>query len=123
MKKTILWIQMILLSSLLLALPATAKPEKAEKEEPAPKYHSSVQAPKSDEKPAQLQKLARITEKEAIQKATAKAGTSKFSKVELENEDGNVVYVVKFKNGAQEREIVVDAGNGNILADEVEKAD
>ncbi|MBN9419644.1 hypothetical protein ABS71_07310 [bacterium SCN 62-11] len=120
MKKTLLWMQALLFSGMLLMLPAAAKPEK---DEAPPKYHSSIQAPKTDEKPEQLKKLAKITEKDAIQTATAKAGTSKFHKVELENEDGNVVYVVKFKNGTQEREIVVDAGNGKILADEIEKAD
>ena len=95
MKKTLLWMQALLFSGMLLMLPAAAKPEK---DEAPPKYHSSIQAPKTDEKPEQLKKLAKITEKDAIQTATAKAGT-------------------------QEREIVVDAGNGKILADEIEKAD
>lgn len=64
---------------------------KNDKEEGKPKYRSSVQAPKEDEKAEQLQKLSRISQQEAVQQATAKAGSAKMLKAKLEKEDGNVV--------------------------------
>jgi uncharacterized membrane protein YkoI len=99
--------------------PALAKPKK---EESAVKYHSSIRAPKYQQKPGQLQKLAKITEKEAVAAASARAGSSNYIKVELESENGNVVYVVEFKNGKQERKIIVDAGTGKILAAQLDRA-
>ncbi len=64
---------------------------------------------------ANLEKSARITPEQAKSAALAQvAGTVR--KVELENEDGNVVYGVAIKtaNGG-ERDVKVDAGNGQVL--------
>ena len=63
---------------------------------------------------ASLEKLARITPEQAISAALAQvAGTVK--KVELENEDGNVVYGVEIQTSKGTRDVKVDAGNGQVL--------
>ena len=61
-----------------------------------------------------LKSLARITPEQASAAALAQVpGTVK--KVELENEDGNVVYGVEIKTADGERDVKVDAGNGRVL--------
>jgi uncharacterized membrane protein YkoI len=61
-----------------------------------------------------LKSLARITPEQAQAAALAQvAGTVK--KVELENEDGNVVYGVEIKTADGESDIKVDAGDGRVL--------
>ncbi len=67
-----------------------------------------------------LQTLATITPEQAKSAALAQvSGTVK--KVELENEDGNVVYGIEIKTADGERDVKVDAGNGSVL--HVEKDD
>lgn len=69
---------------------------------------------------ARLQSLATISADQAKSAALAQvAGT--VTKVELENEDGNVVYGVEIKTADGERDVKVDAGNGSVL--HVEKGD
>lgn len=58
----------------------------------------------------ELQKLATISIQEALQAAESFAGGQAHT-VELENEDGNLVYEVVVKL----QEIYVDAGNGKLL--------
>ena len=61
-----------------------------------------------------LKSLARITPEQASAAALAQVpGTVK--KVELENEDGNVVYGVEIKTANGERDVKVDAGDGRVL--------
>jgi uncharacterized membrane protein YkoI len=61
-----------------------------------------------------LQSLARITPEQAQAAALAQVpGTVK--KVELENEDGNVVYGVEIKTAKGESDVKVDAGDGRVL--------
>ena len=61
-----------------------------------------------------LKSLARITPEQASAAALAQVpGTVK--KVELENEDGNVVYGVEIKTADGERDVKVDAGDGRVL--------
>jgi uncharacterized membrane protein YkoI len=61
-----------------------------------------------------LKSLARITPEQAQAAALAQVpGTVK--KVELENEDGNVVYSVEIKTADGERDVKVDAGDGRVL--------
>jgi uncharacterized membrane protein YkoI len=64
---------------------------------------------------ARLQSLARITPEQAKSAALAQvSGTLK--KVELENEDGNVVYGVEIQTAdGGDRDVKVDAGNGQVL--------
>ena len=59
---------------------------------------------------AQLQSLAKISASVAQQIAEAAQG-SKASSVNLENEDGNLMYAVNIG----QNEVKVDAGNGQIL--------
>lgn len=69
---------------------------------------------------ARLQPLAKITAEQAKSAALAKfPGTVK--KVELEKEDGNVVYGIEIKTADGDRDVKVDAGNGQIL--HIEKDD
>ncbi len=61
-----------------------------------------------------LQSLAKITPEQAKSAALAQvSGTVK--KVELENEDGNVVYGVEIQTADGDREVKVDASNGQVL--------
>lgn len=61
-----------------------------------------------------LKSLARITPEQASAAALAQApGTVK--KVELENEEGNVVYGVEIKTADGESDVKVDAGDGRVL--------
>lgn len=64
---------------------------------------------------AKLQPLAKITARQAQQAAQTSVG-GQASKVELENEDGNLVYAVKIG----QQEVKVDAGNGRVLYSENE---
>lgn len=64
---------------------------------------------------AKLQPLAKITAQQAQQAAQSAVG-GQASKVELENEDGNLVYEVKIG----QQEVIVDAGNGRVLYSENE---
>ena len=61
-----------------------------------------------------LKSLARITPEQAQAAALAQVpGTVK--KVELENEDGNVVYGVEIKTANGKSDVKVDAGDGRVL--------
>src|SRR3954453_19283438 len=77
---------------------------------------------------AELKKMAKIRESEATKKALAaveaKAGDKKAGEAELEVENGYLIYAVdvkvKGKDGVEE--ILVDAGDGKVLAHEHETA-
>jgi uncharacterized membrane protein YkoI len=61
-----------------------------------------------------LKSLARITPEQASAAALAQVpGTVK--RVELENEDGNVVYGVEIKTANGDSDVKVDAGDGRVL--------
>ncbi len=72
-----------------------------------------------DPEPANLASLAKITAKDAKVKALAGQpdGTT-VTEVELENEDGCLIYGVELSDGS---EVMIDAGNGEVL--QVELAD
>lgn len=63
---------------------------------------------------AQYEALATITAEQAKQKAEAAQGAT-ATKVELDEDDGSLVYEVRFAN---KTEVLVDAGNGEILKTE-----
>lgn len=96
-----------------------------EVEEQEPSLDGSVQAPDDEslseqEEADQLAQLdGLISESEAITAATADGGTA--DRVELGNENGSVVWEVEVTraDGTVE-EVVIDAGNGDVLATEVE---
>jgi uncharacterized membrane protein YkoI len=79
-------------------------------------------SPAEQAEAARYQKLARITADQARSAALAAVpGTAKT--VELENEDGNLVYGVTVKAAAGERDVKVDAGNGKVLKIEQDEQD
>lgn len=75
-----------------------------------PRYDCSIKVP--DPEPADLTSLAKITPEQA--KAAAQAARPGFpvKQVELENENGCLIYDVEFADGW---EIKIDAGNGKVL--------
>jgi uncharacterized membrane protein YkoI len=89
--------------------------ERAEKAEKAPQYHSSIQADKGLENEAALRKLAKITLQDAVRAAKG-AAPGTVAESGIENEDGNVVYTVEMRSGKSTSEVIVDAGNGKVLA-------
>ena len=90
------------------------------------KLASSIQADDSKEvseaqESASLAKAAKITEDDAKKIATGavdKNAVGEITQVELENEDGNVLYSVEFTKDGIETDVKIDAGNGKVLATE-----
>ena len=78
-------------------------------------YHSSIQVPANLERESELQKLAKITKEDAVRAAKA-AAPGTVSGTKLENEDSNLVYTVEITNGNKTSEVIIDAGNGTVLA-------
>ena len=68
---------------------------------------------------AALQGLARITADDASAAALASHPGTVIT-VELENENGNVVYAVEVDNGSGTVDVKVDAGNGTVLSSEAD---
>lgn len=104
-----------------------------------PPYRSSIQVPddqdeedeekdeneekereESEENEAvRLQALARVTADQARSAALSRVpGT--VQEVELENEDGNLVYSVEVRTATGEQDVKVDAGNARVLHVEVD---
>jgi uncharacterized membrane protein YkoI len=93
-----------------------------------PSYTSSVQVPESateendQAEAAALQAAAKISPEQAKQAALAAVpGTA--GKVELENENGNVVYGVEVTANGTTTDVKVDAGNASVLAQETDQKD
>ncbi len=63
---------------------------------------------------AQLAPLAKITAQQAKTVALKKVSGT-VNKVELDNENGNVVYSVEVKNNKKSSDVKIDAGNGKVL--------
>jgi len=79
-------------------------------------------SPEEQAEAARYQRLARITADQARSAALAAVpGTA--TSVELENEDGNLVYGVTVKAASGERDVKVDAGNGKVLHIEQDEQD
>jgi uncharacterized membrane protein YkoI len=75
---------------------------------------NEAESPKEQAEAARYQSLARISAAQARSAALASVpGTA--GSVELENEDGNLVYGVTVKTTGGERDVKVDAGNGKVL--------
>jgi len=94
---------------LSLALPLAAKPLP---------YHSSIQL-KANEKLSSSAAAVKFSPAQAEAIAQKAAPHAKVLKTKLENEEGNVVYEVLLQDGKQEREILVDPGNGKILSNQI----
>ncbi|MHA2028320.1 MAG: PepSY domain-containing protein [Candidatus Kariarchaeaceae archaeon] len=74
---------------------------------------SSVQV--SEDYNGDFSELSLITEEEARSFASAYADNGKALGAELESEKGNVVWEVEVKYNGDEFDIIVDAGNGEVL--------
>lgn len=66
------------------------------------------------EEAKQLSNLATVTQEEAKQFALAEINGI-VKDIQLENEDGNVVYGVEIENAGTSVDIKIDAGNGKVL--------
>jgi len=78
-----------------------------------PAYTGSVKV--GDHEPADLGKLATVTVDQASAAAVAVNPGATAVKVELDNENGYLVYSVELSNGA---DVKVDAGTGKVLCTE-----
>lgn len=92
----------------------------------SPSIQSTVTAPNGPDQAggendaaesAALAKLAKITPAQA-KDAALKAYPGTADKVELENENGSVVYAVAVHTATGQLDVKVDAGNGTVLAAE-----
>ncbi len=86
----------------------------------SPAYTSSVTAPQDQGtneagEAKALAGLAKLTPDQASAAATA-AVPGTVNKVQLENENGNVVYGVEITTSAGTADVKIDAGNGSVLA-------
>jgi len=103
------------------ATPDTATTNQAQD----PSYKASVQIPEGSTEndqaeAAALQAAAKISPDQAKQAALAAVpGTA--AKVELENENGNVVYGVEVTANGTTTDVKVDAGNGSVLAKDADQ--
>lgn len=84
----------------------------------SPSYPCSIKVPKPE--PADLAALAKITAEQAMDAAQAAYPGSKVQKVELENENGCLVFCVNLSNGL---EVKVDAGTAAVLRHEQVNSD
>lgn len=84
----------------------------------SPSYDCSIRVPEPE--PANLAPLAKITADQAIAAAKAAYPGTQVKKVELENENGCLIYEVHLSNGM---ELKVDAGTGKVVHQEQEKAE
>jgi uncharacterized membrane protein YkoI len=116
-KKTVaaLTLATIMTAAGALTLSAHEGKGKEKGEEKAPQYHSSIQADKKVENESALRKLAKITLEDAVRTAQG-AAPGTVTESGIENEDGNVVYTVEVRSANSTTEVVVDAGNGKVLA-------
>jgi uncharacterized membrane protein YkoI len=106
---------LLLAGALILALGSTVigtgKEAQAAQQEPG--LTCSIKVPKPE--PADLSALAKIKAGEAMTAAKKAYPGIVVKKVELDNENGCLVYSLELRNGG---EILVDAGNGAILRKE-----
>lgn len=85
-----------------------------------PTYTSSVRTTAKDDDAA-LVKLTKIKLADAARIGESAVPGSTAVEVELENEGGNVVWVVEVVGSGTEHEVVVDAGNGKVLDQKVDR--
>lgn len=90
-------------------------------------YRSSVQIPNKEwsdhEERAALQKSAKISLDQARQFAAKRYPRAVIVDADLENHEGQVVYEVDLEDGALERTLILDAGNGRLLFEKSEPRD
>lgn len=88
-------------------------------------YRSSIQLPAVErtdrEEEAALRRAATISENQALTAAQKAVPGGKLLEKELDLENGNVVYEFEFLVNNEERVVIVDAGNGSILANYLDR--
>lgn len=107
--------------------PQATAPAGAARQEQEPRYSGSVPAPteqtgqsEQDEATA-LQGLAKITADQAKAAALVQFPGATVQKIELDDENGSVVYSVELIDSAgQGQDVKVDAGNAKVLHVEVD---
>ncbi len=120
MKNSAFWKGASLALALLLAEAAgqvawAAAPGGAQQQgqKQVPAYTCSIKVPQPE--PADLSTLAKIKADQAMAAAQAAFPGAQVKKVELDNENGCLMYSVDLSNGM---DVKVDAGNGSILHQE-----
>lgn len=89
--------------------------EKGEKNDEGRAEGSERESAGEQEEAARLQKLARVTPDQARAAALARV-PGQVKQVELDNEDGNLVYAVEVQDAkGVTQEVTVDAGNARVL--------
>lgn len=78
-----------------------------------PTYTCTIKVPEPE--PNDLTSLAKIKADQAMAAAQAAYPGAQVKKVELDNENGCLVYSLELSNG---EEVLVDAGNGSVLRKE-----
>lgn len=85
-------------------------------------YHSSVTTGVTDDSGPEaahdlaLSKAARISLTQALTAGTQAVPGGTAMGVELDDKDGNVVYTVDVVTSTEKTQVIVDAGNGRVLA-------
>jgi uncharacterized membrane protein YkoI len=82
---------------------------------------SSIQI-KGDVSEQEEKNSAKIDAKEVVN-ILNKEQSGKIIKIDLENEDGNLVYKAEVLNDTQVIDFIIDAGNGKVLNQEIDKSD
>ncbi|MHB8992243.1 MAG: PepSY domain-containing protein [Chloroflexota bacterium] len=105
----------------------TVQQDQANQEQQQPSYTGSIQAPQDQEGQSEqdeakaLAGMAKTTADQAKQAALAQFQGATVKKVELENENGFVVYGVQLTDeSGKAQDVKVDAGNGKVLATEAD---
>lgn len=82
-------------------------------------YQSSARIPNVQQSDAAehaaMVKVTKISLAQAQAIAQKAAPKARLVKSELDNEDGNVIYEVELLENGRERKVVIDAGNGKVL--------
>ena len=105
---------------------APSAPQTAtQQDQQQPAYTGSIQAPQDREAQGEqdeakaLAGMAKITADQAKEAALAQFPGATVGKVDLENENGNVVYSVQLTDkSGKAQDVKVDAGNAKVLATE-----
>lgn len=107
--------------------PTTTESAGDSHQDESPAYTGSVTAPEQDggseaDEAKSLEALATISPDQASA-AAASAVPGTVDKVELDNENGSVAYSVEIQTANGTVDVKIDAGNGDVLAQEAEEDD
>lgn len=105
----------VLALGLLLSLPVISEPAYKSSAQIAPHYANDTA------ENAAMRKVTKISMAEAQRLAQKAAPGAHLVKTELDSEDGNVVYEVEFTSNGFERKVIIDAGNGKVLSNSLDK--